>query len=154
MSGFSESSTVQAAIVERLTQKGLGWMHIPGSQLNRTSDGVLLEQDVIDALIRLNPTIAEHPERVDEILPILRAVVLSAITDGLVAANERMVTWMRGSQTHKFIGTEPYVPVRLIDFEHPRNNRLVVSGPGFQHQGHSAEVTYGVGAHARRFDVV
>jgi type I restriction enzyme R subunit len=154
MKGFSESSTVQAAIVERLTKKDLGWKLVPGNQLNRTSDGVLIEQDVVDALVRLNPVVAEAPERVDEILPVLRAVVLSAITDGLVAANERMVTWMRGSQTHKFVGTEPYVPIRLIDFDNSRNNRLVVSGPGFEHQGHSAEVTFGVGAHTRRFDVV
>jgi len=76
------------------------------------------------------------------------------MTDGLIAANERMVTWMRGARTHKFVGTDPYVPIRLIDFENARSNRLVVSGPGFAHQGSSAEVTFGVGAHSRRFDVV
>jgi type I restriction enzyme R subunit len=154
VSGFSESSTVQQAIVERLAMKDLGWTHLPGFQLNRTADAVLIERDVVDALVRLNPAIAEKPERVDEILPILRAVVLSAITDGLVAANERMVTWMRGTRAHKFIGTDPYVPIRLIDFNDPRNNRLVVSGPAFEYRGSSAEVTFGVGPHARRFDVV
>src|ERR1039458_82102 len=103
MSSFSEASTIQTAIVERLARSDLGWQHVPGSQLNRTADGVLIEDEMVDALIRLNPVIADKPERVDEILPVLRAVVLSAITDGLVAANERMVTWMRGSRTHKFI---------------------------------------------------
>src|ERR1022692_1268696 len=110
MSGFTESSTVQTAIVERLCRSDLGWTHIVGSALDRTVDGVLIESDLIPALVRLNPAIAEKPERVDEVLPILRAVVLSAITDGLVTANERMVAWMRGSFTHKFIGTGDYVP--------------------------------------------
>ena len=38
MSGFSESSTVQTAIVERLCQKDLAWEHVVGSALNRTVD--------------------------------------------------------------------------------------------------------------------
>jgi hypothetical protein len=78
MSGFSESSTVQAAIVERLCKPDLGWVHAPGSALDRTVDGVLIESDLIPALLHLNPAIAEKPERVDEVLPILRAVVLSS----------------------------------------------------------------------------
>lgn len=144
MIGFKESSTIQAALVERLGQLDLGWIHVPGAALNRTTDGVLIESDLIAALERLNPEVAELPSRVDEILPILRAVVLSALTDGLVGANERMVTWMRGAQTHKYMGTEAYVPVRLIDFDQIENNHLVVSD----------EVTFGVGAKPRRFDIV
>jgi type I restriction enzyme R subunit len=154
MSGFSESSTVQRAIVERLAAEDLGWRHVPGHQLSRTPDGVLIEPDLVNALRRLNPAIAEKPERVDEIVPVLRAVVLSAMTDGLVAANELMMTWMRGSRTHKFIGTESYVPIRIVDFDNPRSNRLVVSGPGFEDRGPSSEVAFGVGAQLRRFDVV
>lgn len=144
MTGFTETSTVQAEIIDRLAQQDLGWTHVTGALLNRTTDGVLVESDLISALERFNPEIADAPARVDEILPIVRAVVLSAITDGLVAANERMVTWMRGAQTHKYMSTESYVPVRLIDFDNLANNHYVVSN----------EVTFGVGAHPRRFDVV
>jgi len=61
-----------------------------------------------------------------------------------VVANERMVTWLRGTQTHKFVGTDVYEPIRLLDFDNPRNNRLVVSD----------EVTFGAGPHPRRFDIV
>ena len=80
--------------------------------------------------------------------------MLSAITDGLVTANERMVAWMRCSFTHKFIGTDDYVPIRLIDFDRPRSNRRIVSGPGFGHEGPSTEVTFGIGANPSRFDIV
>jgi len=142
--GFTETSTVQAAIVDRLAQPDIGWAKVHGKDLPRDLDAVLLEDDVRDALIRLNPMIAEQPDRVDEILPLLRAVVLSAATEGLVAANERMVTWLRGTQTHKFVGTDEYVPVRLIDFAPGAVNRVVVAD----------EVTFGPPGNQKRFDVV
>jgi type I restriction enzyme R subunit len=139
---FSESGTVQAAIVERLV--GLGWSYVAGKDLPRSSDEVFIESHLVDALKGLNPEIAERPERVDEVLPKLRAAVLSAVNDGLVAANERSTTWLRGHQTVQYIGTDAYVPVNLIDFDHPERNKLVVSD----------EVTFGSPGHNRRFDVV
>lgn len=140
--GFSEASTVQAAIVDQLVS--LGWVHIPGKDLPRTTDGVLLEEHLTDSLRRLNPRIAERPERVDEVLPKLRAVLLTAHNDGLVAANEQFTTWLRGDQTIRFIGTDDDETVQLIDFEDLANNTLVVSD----------EVTFGPPGHTRRFDIV
>lgn len=142
--GFSEASTVQKAIVERLGNSDLGWTSIPGDHLDRGLETVLLEADLVTALIRLNPLIAEDPARVDEVVPRLRAVLLSALNEGLVAANEQLVTWLRGNRTHKFIGTDHYEQIRLIDFDNPRANRLVVSD----------EVTFGAPGRERRFDVV
>jgi len=71
--GFSESSTIQAAIVQRLARSELGWKHVPGRLLDRTTDMVLVESEVVEALRRLNPAIDKAPERVDEVLPLLRA---------------------------------------------------------------------------------
>ena len=149
---FTEASTVQTAIVERVA--GLGWRHVPGNDLARSVDRVLVESELIEALQRLNPAIAAQPERVEEVLPGLRLAVISAVNDGLVAANERMTTWLRGHETQKFAGTDSYDAVRLIDFDDLSNNRFTVSGPGFGHTGSSTEVTYGHGQQARRFDVV
>lgn len=140
--GFNESSTVQTAIVEQLVD--LGWTHIPGKDLPRATDGVLLEEHLTSALKRLNARINEQPERVDEVLPKLRAVLLSAHNDGVVAANERFTTWLRGDRTIRYIGTDTDEPVHLIDFEHLDKNVLVVSD----------EVTYGPPGHTRRFDIV
>jgi type I restriction enzyme R subunit len=139
---FSEKETVQAAIVERLV--ALGWQYVPGNSLDRTVYSTLVEPEVEAALLRLNPTIAESPSRIDEVLPKIRAAMLTAASDGLVSANERMTTWLRGHSTLKYIGGDTYEPVRLIDFAHPENNRLVVSD----------EVTYGHGTSTRRFDIV
>ena len=152
MTGFSEGASLQPAVVERLA--GKGWTHISANDLPRPIDAVFVEPNLVEALVRLNPVIAEEPSRVDEIVPKLRAVALSAVNDGLLAANERMTTWLRGETTHKFVGTDDYVPVRLIDFATSSNNHLVVTGPGFGNLGVDTEVVYGTVGDNRRFDVV
>lgn len=143
MSELAESA-VQAALVDRLTKRGLGWRFVAPNDLPRQIDGVMLDEHVIDALIRLNPVIAERPERVDEVLPRLRATLLAVANDGLVAANEEMTAWLCGRKTIKFLDTEDYVSVRLIDFSDPRSNRLIVS----------TEVTFAPGHEERRYDLV
>jgi type I restriction enzyme, R subunit len=145
MPTFTESSTTQACVVDRLTQPDLSWEFVSGDALARDETEVLIEEEVIAALKRLNPLIAKQPERVDEVVPKLRALILAAYNDGLMAANERMVSWLRGVESHQFIGELVAEPVRLIDFDDPRNNRLIMS----------TEVTYKVGSQKpRRYDVV
>ncbi len=141
-SGFSEASTAQAWLVERLA--GMGWKHIAPDSLPRTNTEVLCEDWVIESLIRLNPAISESPDRVDEVLPVLRSAVLSANNEGLLAANERMTTFLRGDQTFKFVGTDKYIPVEFIDFDNLENNKFVVS----------EEVVFGPTGNTRRFDLV
>jgi len=143
MSELKEAA-VQQALVERLTRRDIGWHFVPGGNLDRTPDAVMIESEGVAALRRLNPAIATQPERVDEVLPKLRAAILSVANDGLVEANHRMVAWLRGQQTMRFVGTDDFVTVHLIDFESPRSNALVVS----------TEVTYHAGTEERRYDLV
>lgn len=133
---------MQAWLVERLV--ALGWEHVPGHELPREPSSPLCEEWVIEALETLNPSIAGVPERVDEVLPLVRAAALSAATDGLVPANERMTTLLRGDHTVKYVGESSYVPLHLIDFDDVANNHLAVSD----------EVTFGPPGHERRYDVV
>ncbi len=143
MSEIAETA-VQAALVARLTKPDLGWRFLPGPALARPPDAVLIESDVIAALVRLNPLIAARPDRVDEVLPRLRATILAVRDDGLIESNRRMIGWLRGQETIRFVGTDDHVPVRLVDFERPRTNSLVVS----------TEVTYHPGTEERRYDLV
>ena len=142
--GFTESSTIQAAIAHRLSKPDLGWTELHPDALKREDISALIEPDVTEALIRLNPAIAKDPSRVDQVLPALRAVVLSVIEDGLIAANERMMNWLRGRESVHFVGEPQPLPVQLIDFENPRENKLVVS----------REVVFKAGTNERRYDVV
>jgi type I restriction enzyme R subunit len=136
--------TVQDALVERLTRSDIGWRLVPAYDLDRGLDQVLIESEVVSALRRLNPAISEKPDRVNEVLPKLRAAILSVGNDGLIEADRRMVGWLRGTETIRFVGTDEFLSVSLIDFENPRANALVVS----------TEVTYHAGAEERRYDLV
>lgn len=142
MGGFSESSTVQAWLVERLVS--LGWEYVPGRELTRDSSDPLVEESLIGALETLNPDLYGAPERVDEVLPTIRLAVLGAASEGLVAANERLTTLLRGDHTLRYVGTTQYVPLRLIDFEDLSQNHFVVAD----------EVTFGAPGNERRYDVV
>ncbi len=142
MTGFSETSTVQTWLVQELVK--LGWEHIPGKDLARDLTSVLCEDSVIEALEILNPELLGNPDRVDEVLPLIRSRVLAGVSDGLLAANENMTTLLRGDETVKYVGTEHHVPLQLIDFDNLENNEFVVAD----------EVTYGPPNKTRRFDVV
>lgn len=142
MAGFNESNTVQHPILDLLV--AAGWKHIPGYQLTRHTEDVLIEADLTAALARLNPAIAENPARAHEILGTLRMMMLSAREDGLVPTNQRFLEWLRGNHTHRFAGAESYEPVQLIDFANLQSNTLVVSD----------EVTMGTPGHQCRFDLV
>jgi len=142
MAGFSESSTVQAWLVKHLV--ALGWEHVPGKELPREITAPLVEEWVIEALEVLNPALHREPDRVDEVLPTIRTAVLAAAVEGLVPANERMTTLLRGDHTVKYVGSNEYVPLRLIDFDNLAENHFVVSD----------EVTFGPPGKERRYDVV
>src|SRR5439155_19357000 len=124
---FTESSTTQAAVIDRLAQPDMGWEFVAPEELARDRTDVLIEPDVVEALQRLNPLLAEKPQLVDEVLPKLRAVLLSVQDEGVVAANERMMSWLRGNEMVQFVGEPSPTQIQLLDFADPRANRLVVS---------------------------
>lgn len=142
LSGFNEANTVQRPILDLLVASG--WKHVPGSRLERRPEDVLIESDFRAALSRLNPAIAEDPDRAGEVLSTLRKLLLSVRDDGLVATNQHFLEWLRGQKTHRFQGRDSFEPVRLIDFENPAANTLVVS----------EEVTFGTPGSSARFDLV
>ena len=96
---------------------GLGWRRVESRDIPRQPQEVLVEQWVREALIRLNPEIAAQPDRADEVLYKLRAIILSVRSDGMIRANEEMTAWLRGERSMPFGHNNEHVPVRLIDFD-------------------------------------
>ncbi len=124
---------------------GQGWeLALDDEELGRRYDEVIRFDELQAALVRLNPEIAEEPSRAGQVLSRLRAVLLSAPNDGLVAANEEFTAWLCGRCTIQYIGTDQHVAVRLIDFDNPRANSLRVT----------SEVTFHAGREHRRYDIV
>jgi type I restriction enzyme R subunit len=122
---FNESNTVEAFIRDLL--KSIGWTFVDRDTLPRQQQDVLVESDVREALVRLNPTIAERPERADEVLYRLRAAIMTVRDTGLVKANEEFAAWLLGERSMPFGENGEHVTIRLIDFDTLKNNRFVVT---------------------------
>ena len=167
MSNFTESNTVEALIrdllcgplpktpqrvaelpvpyvTNGLARRGAGWHFVPPAVLPRQPQEVLVEAYVRDALIRLNPTIAAKPERADEVIYKLRAIVLSVRSDGLVRANEELTAWLRGERSMPFGPNHEHVTIRLLDFDDLANNQYVAT----------TQYTFRAGPAERRADLV
>ena len=143
---FNESNTVEQMIIDAATSlsSGTGWTYVAGLTLPRQPGDVMVEPWVREALIALNPEIAEQPDRADEVIYALRAILLSVQGDGLVRANENFMAWLRGEKTMPFGPNNQHVAVRLVDFTQPGKNRLTVVN----------QWTYQTGNVTKRFDVV
>lgn len=120
------------------------WDYMWGSLLPRQKGDVMVEFWVRESLIRLNPRIAEQPDRADEVIYALRAILLSVQADGLVRANENFMAWVRGEKTMPFGPNGEHVGVQLIDPVDVRRNRLTVAN----------QWTYQAGTIEKRFDLV
>ncbi len=162
---FTESNTVEAYVRDLLagpikttppnavqeplpsygpSPKGIGWRYAAPLEIPRQIQEVLVEPWLRDALIRLNPEIAAQPDRADEVLYKLRAIVLSVRSDGLIRANEEMTAWMRGERSMPFGHNNEHVPVRLIDLDDLTQNQYIVT----------QQYTYRAGPTERRADLV
>ncbi|MDT0318427.1 type I restriction endonuclease subunit R [Streptomyces millisiae] len=141
---FSERSTVQAFVTDRLVAlPTLAWEQ-PGSDFERAEQDVLVESEVRAALVRLNPAIAADPDRAEEVLYRLTALIRSARGEGLIKANESLRTWLLGAHSMPFGPEHEHVAVQLIDFDDPSRNRYHIT----------TEVTFRRGGISRRFDHV
>src|SRR5262245_3306127 len=112
-------------VLDRMTK--LGWSYIHGPSLERATTDVLLESVLAGSLSRLNPDIAAQPDRADEVIYKLRAVIGGVIGGGLVGANEEFMSWVRGEQTMPFGPDGEHVTIWIIDFDEVEPNDFIVS---------------------------
>ena len=80
-----------------------------------------------EALIRLNPEIAAQPDRAEDVLYRLRAILMGVRSDGLVKANEEFSAWLTGERSMPFGERGEHVTIRLIDFDNLERNQYVVT---------------------------
>ena len=162
---FNESNTVEAYLYDVLSgpaksvpanvvqepkasygrnHDGIGWRRVASAEIPRQHQDVLVETWVREALIRLNPEIAAQPDRADEVLYKLRAIVLSVRSDGLIRANEEMMAWIKSERSMPFGQNNEHVPVRLVDFDNLDQNQYVIT----------QQFTFRAGSAERRADLV
>lgn len=120
----------------------MGWGFTAGRSLPRETTQTVVASQLRDVIVRLNPGVIDGFD-VDGVVEEIIATV-NAVEGGLVRANEQVLRLLRG---HKEFRDADGVwhPLKVIDFEHPTANTLVVSD----------EVTITVpGKTSRRFDLV
>lgn len=140
---FTEANAVEYYIIEQLSgpnsgiatvskkpESNLGfqkWHYIPSGHLSREITEVLVEGELKEALVRINPDIKAQPTRADEVIHKLRAILISVNQVGLVRANEEFARWLKGEMTMPFGSNGEHVPIYLIDFIHPEHNSYLVT---------------------------
>ena len=160
---FTESNTVEAYIRDRLAgpvrsardnefrgphaaygTSGIGWRYVQPANVPRKPQEVLVERWVREALIRLNPEIAAQPDRADDVLYKLRAIIMGVRSDGLVKANEEFAAWLTGERSMPFGKNGEHVTIRLLDFADTARNECVVT----------TQYTFRAGATEKRADLI
>ncbi len=140
---FNELNSVEHFIIRQLTGVNLNaqgivsepsaeygytfWKYVPSEELKRELSEVLVESNLKDSLVRLNPEIALLPDRADEVIHKLRAILLTVNQVGLVRANEDFAKWLKGEMTMPFGKDGAHVSIRLIDFNDIKNNSYILT---------------------------
>ena len=142
---FNELNSTEYFIIHRLTgvnlnaahgnvvqegpveYEGVKWKYIQPELLPRQITEVFVEKELRAALCRLNPDIEANPEKADEVIHKLRAILITVNNVGLVRANEEFARWLRNEVTLPIGKNNEHVAVRLIDYEVLKNNSFVLT---------------------------
>lgn len=126
---FNEDNTTEQMIIKAL--ESVGWTYIPPENLDREYSDVMVESMVKNALVRLNPEIAEDPDRADEVIYRLRALIQSCSAQNLVTTNERFKKLVFEENSFPFGKDGRMVPIRFfgteLDGDLDRNEYVVTN---------------------------
>lgn len=104
-----------------------GWLYIPADELPRDHSDVLVDSMVKDALIRLNPCIAENPSHADTVIYKLRSLISTVQPHDLVTQNEEFKKLVFETNSFPFSPDGRSVSIRYFDYDNPANNDFVVT---------------------------
>ncbi|SOE23133.1 type I restriction enzyme, R subunit [Spirosomataceae bacterium TFI 002] len=138
---FNELNSVEHYIVHQLSgvnlnsnlaqepssEYGIRWKYKAANEIKRGVNEVLIETELKEALIRLNPEIKANNDLADEVIYKLRAVLIAVNQVGLVKANEEFFKWLAGEKTMPFGENNRHVPVRLMDFDDLTQNEYWIT---------------------------
>lgn len=125
---FNEDNTIEKMLLMTLQKNG--WKYIEAENLPRQYDEVMVEPMVKEALIRLNPVIAEDPSRADEVIYKLRALIISTEAHDLVTRNEQFKKLIFEENSFPFGENGRMVPIRFFGTMTPEDldlNEYVVT---------------------------
>ncbi len=142
---FNENNTIEQMTISAL--KDNGWKYVPAKNLPRQTSNVMVEPIVKEALIRLNPEIAEKPSRADEVIYKLRTLILSVQPHNLIIQNERFKKILFEENSYPFGKDGRMTPIRFFGTMTAENfelNEYIVTN----------QWTYSQNGNDKRLDIV
>lgn len=135
-SNFNEQN-VEDMVIHAI--KSNGWDYIPAGTLPRADSDVMVESYLRDALIRLNPCIAENPSHADTVIYKLRALISTVRPHDLVTQNERFKKLIFEENSFPFDKDGRSISIRFFDYDNPENNSFVVTNQWVYPQAHGGK---------------
>ena len=135
-SNFNEQN-VEDMVIHAI--KSNGWDYIPAGALPRAESDVMVESYLRDALIRLNPCIAENPSHADTVIYKLRALISTVRPHDLVTQNERFKKLIFEENSFPFDKDGRSISIRFFDYNNPENNSFVVTNQWVYPQTHGGK---------------
>ena len=104
---------------------GMGWEYVEAENVPRYKDSVLVEQWLMEALLRLNPITEEQAEQV---IFKLRATIMSCHDiDSLVEANSHFRNLIYEENTYPFGKDGDFIPIRFFSDNDDENHCIVTN---------------------------
>lgn len=125
MPGTFTEQNVEDMVIHAIENSG--WTYITADDLPRSESDVLVEKHLRDALIRLNPCIAETPEHADTVIYKLRALISTVRPHDLVTQNERFKKLIFEENSFPFDKDGRSISIKFFDYDNPSNNTFVVT---------------------------
>lgn len=135
-SNFNEQN-VEDMVIHAI--KSNGWDYIPAGALPRAESDVMVESYLRNALIRLNPCIAENPSHADTVIYKLRALISTVRPHDLVTQNERFKKLIFEENSFPFDKDGRSISIRFFDYDNPENNSFVVTNQWVYPQTHGGK---------------
>ena len=135
-SNFNEQN-VENMVIHAI--KSNDWDYVPAGMLPRAESDVMVESYLRDALIRLNPCIAENPSHADTVIYKLRALISTVRPHDLVTQNERFKKLIFEENSFPFDKDGRSISIRFFDYDNPENNSFVVTNQWIYPQAHGGK---------------
>lgn len=125
MPGTFTEQNVEDMVIHAIESNG--WDYIQPEDLPRAESDVLVEKHLREALIRLNPCIAENPAHADTAIYKLRALISTVRPHDLVTQNERFKKLVFEENSFPFDKDGRSISIKFFDYDNPENNTFVVT---------------------------
>ncbi len=118
---FNEDNTTEQMLISAAI--GQGWQYRSAAELERSTSSVLLETELQEALLRLNPITRDQA---GQVIQSLRTVIIGAHPDDLITRNQQLRKMLFEENSYPFGKDGEHIAIRFFS-EDPKQDSLIVT---------------------------